>query len=372
MTSNNQSSKKSGALPRREFLKTTGALVAGASMLRFENLGQPNERPPLPLPSTDKLPLWRGFNLLEKFNARNDPFREQDFEWIAELGFNFVRLPLDYRVWIDGDWRKFKESTLKEIDQAVEFGEKYKIHVNINFHRAPGYTVARPAEEKSLWTDSEAQLVCAHHWRHFAHRYAGIPNSRVSFNLLNEPATVPPDTHRKVIAYLAEEIRKEDEGRLIICDGRDYGKSPPLELLGLNVAASTRGYEPFRLTHYMASWVGGADQWPVPDYPTTSGNTKQDKAWLKTRQIEPWQAAQQAGLGVMVGEFGAFNKTPHEVVLRWLDDSLTLWKEAGWGWALWNFRGSFGILNSGRADVEYEDWRGQKLDRQMLERLQKA
>jgi endoglucanase len=50
-------------------------------------------------------------------------------------------------------------------------------------------------------------------------------------------------------------------------------------------------------------------------------------------------------------------------------DSLDLWKEAGWGWALWNLRGSFGILDSGRRDVVYESFRGHKLDREMLELL---
>ena len=38
------------------------------------------------------------------------------------------------------------------------------------------------------------------------------------------------------------------------------------------------------------------------------------------------------GVGVMVGEFGAFNRTPHKVVLSWLRDNLDLRKEAGRGW----------------------------------------
>jgi endoglucanase len=52
-----------------------------------------------------------------------------------------------------------------------------------------------------------------------------------------------------------------------------------------------------------------------------------------------------------------------------MQDCLALWKEAGWGWALWNLRGSFGVLDSNRADVAYEDFRGHKLDRKMLEIL---
>ncbi|MCS6906471.1 MAG: hypothetical protein RML93_01155 [Anaerolineales bacterium] len=39
------------------------------------------------------------------------------------------------------------------------------------------------------------------------------------------------------------------------------------ELVPFKVAQSTRGYEPLLLTHYQASWISGADQWPVPTWP---------------------------------------------------------------------------------------------------------
>jgi endoglucanase len=76
------------------------------------------------------------------------------------------------------------------------------------------------------------------------------------------------------------------------------------------------------------------------------------------------------GVPVHVGEWGCNNKTPHEVCLAFMGDELSLWKEAGWGWSIWNLRGSFGIVDSGRGDVAYEDFQGHKLDRKMLELLQ--
>ncbi|MFO7898664.1 MAG: hypothetical protein R6V58_06350 [Planctomycetota bacterium] len=39
------------------------------------------------------------------------------------------------------------------------------------------------------------------------------------------------------------------------------------------------------------------------------------------------------------------------------------------GYALWGFRGAFGILDSGREDVGYEEWRGHPLDRVLLDLL---
>ena len=60
---------------------------------------------------------------------------------------------------------------------------------------------------------------------------------------------------------------------------------------------------------------------------------------------------------------------PHPVALAWLEDALTVLNEYGIGWALWNLRGPFGVLDSGREDVEYEDLDGHKLDRAMLDVL---
>jgi endoglucanase len=327
----------------------------------------------LPAPP-EKLPRWRGFNLLEKFNTGRTrrPFREEDFRLIAQFGFNFVRLPMDYHCLIQGDdWEKFDEASLRDIDQALQWGRQYGIHVCLNLHRAPGYTVARPAEKTSLWTDENTQRVCAKHWAMFARRYRDIPSERLSFNLLNEPDRVSPATYAAVVRKLVEAIRAEDPRRLVICDGLNYGNTPVPALHDLHVAQATRGYSPTELTHYKASWVNSAN-FPFPKWPRPlPRDGVQDRDWLWNKTIVPWRKLEAGGTGVMVGEWGAFNKTPHDVVLRWAEDCLSNWQQAGWGWALWNFRGGFGILDSDRADVQYEDFAGHKLDRKLLQILQR-
>jgi len=223
------------------------------------------------LPATvAKLPRWRGFNLLEKFYKRktNEPFKEKDFKLISELGFNFVRLPMDYRIWIkNGDWTKFDEAFFKELDQAVTWGEKYGVHVCMNFHRAPGYTVANPKEKTDLWTDPKTQKICAMHWTFFAKRYKGIPSERLSFNLFNEPSGIDPKKHEHVVRIMVTAIRAQDPARLIIADGRQWGKEPCMELLPLKVAQATRGYAPTEISHYKASWMHGADKMSLPSWP---------------------------------------------------------------------------------------------------------
>lgn len=356
------------ALNRRTFL-TTSATAA----LAFAVPGVQAAEKPLPMPTAAKLPRWRGFNLLEKFTKRrngNDPFQEADFEMLAGWGFNFVRLPMSYLCWTDpADWLKLREDELKHIDQAVEYGRQYGVHVNLNFHRAPGYCVNPPKEPLDLWTDEKALDACAFHWGQFAKRYKGHPNSHVSFDLLNEPADLAVNAYVRVVKRLVEAIRAEDPARLVIADGLRWGNRPVPELKELGLAQSTRGYAPMRISHHKASWVNGQD-WPEPSWPLQiKEGDVYDKERLRREQIEPWKALERQGVGVHVGEWGAFQFTPHKVALAWMTDCLSLWEEAGWGWSLWNFRGSFGILDSGRSDVTYEDYRRHKLDRAMLELL---
>ena len=59
------------------------------------------------------------------------------------------------------------------------------------------------------------------------------------------------------------------------------------------------------------------------------------------------------------------------MALAWLKDNLDVFQELGMGWSLWNLKGSFGILDSGRDDVDYEDFHGHRLDRAMLDLLRK-
>ncbi|HWQ90929.1 MAG TPA: cellulase family glycosylhydrolase, partial [Clostridia bacterium] len=270
-----------------------------------------------------------------------------------------------------GDWLKLREEELKHIDQAVEFGRKHGVHVNLNFHRAPGYCVNPPKEPLDLWSDEKALEASAFHWGHFAKRYRGIPNDRLSFDLLNEPPDVPAETYVRVAKHLVQAIRAEDPQRLIIADGLRWGTEPVYGLADTGVGQSTRGYEPMQISHYRASWIHGSDKWKEPTWPLKDGEkTICSKEILRQGRIKKWKELEKKGVGVHVGEWGAFNKTPHPVALAWMADCLDLWKEAGWGWSLWNLRGSFGVLDSDRADVKYETFRGHRLDREMLKLLQ--
>ena len=328
-----------------------------------------------PALSYAKLPRWRGFNLLEKFTLAGDrPYRERDFDFIAAHGFNYVRLPLDYRIWTT-DSGGPRETPLQQIDQALEFARARGIHLTLCLHRAPGYCINPPAEPLDLWGDGEgsnqARRLFAAQWRMFAVRYRGVPTEALSFNLVNEPPSATEEQYLRVATAAVEAIRAEDASRLVIADGRGGGREPTPLLAQLKIAQAGRGYEPFHLTHYKAGWVQTSDTWAPPAWPLLTDHRVIDKATLWRDHIEPWQRLEKMGVGVLVGEWGVFNQTPHPVALAWMKDCLENWQAAGWGWCLWNLRGAFGPLDSDRADVRYVMRGGVKIDTAMLALLQR-
>lgn len=327
------------------------------------------------------LPMWRGFNLLEMFGpASKGDFNEDDFRWISDWGFDFVRIPMCYLLWIDGDWRHMRESMLAKVDRVVGLGAKHRIHVDLNFHRAPGYCVApEPVEPFNLWKDQEAVDAFLHHWQTFARRYRGISSEKLSFNLVNEPhwpndETMTRQDHERVIRKAVTAIREIDPERLIIADGLECANAPCPELADLGIAQSCRAYYPFGVSHYQAPWTfKWMDPAKVPEPSWPGGWHTDGRLW--TRQdlealYRPWMDLAAKGVGVHCGEGGGYNHTPHDVFLRWLEDVLQILRSGGIGWALWNFRGSFGVLDSMRADVSYKDWHGHALDERLLSLLQ--
>ncbi|MCX8065892.1 MAG: glycoside hydrolase family 5 protein [Candidatus Hydrogenedentes bacterium] len=322
----------------------------------------------------NKFKFWGklcGFNLQNFFMVHSKRcVEESEIILLRELGFNFVRFPMDYRCWIKGDnIYDVNETVLKEIDSAIDICIKHGVHVCLNFHRAPGWTVAEPPETLNLWKEEEALKASCFHWKLFAERYRDVSYRYLSYNLFNEPPAISEDAHRRVIGKVIEEIRKIDSEKYILCDGRRWGAVPPLELADFDIVASFHMYHPFTITHYKAEWAGKWEGVPVPTYPLEEKGVVWNRNTIESNYISHWHKLEQKGVPIFVGEFGAYNKTPHDVVIRWMKDCLDIFQKHGWGWALWNFKGPFGPLDSGRVDVVYEK-RGEVLiDKEMLRLL---
>lgn len=214
---------------------------------------------------------WRGFNLEGKYTIEwsNDGYHEEDFNMISENGFNFIRLLVDYRSYTSPDDRlSFNEDDLQEFDNAVSWGRKYKLHISINLHRAPGYCIHdwEYPEKITLWDNEQDQEDFIKHWQFFANRYKDIGWDRLSFNLINEPFNVDEGKYIDLMQRTIDAIRSISPERIIIVDGMDTATKMIYGLDRDNVVISKHVYEPTLISHYKASWVG-VDYWPEPQWP---------------------------------------------------------------------------------------------------------
>ena len=116
---------------RRTFVKNLAVLGAAAELGPGRITAQEADI------TAARIPRWRGFNLQGRFATPGKPnpgraFDEFDFATMAEWGFGFARLPLNYWAWGDRtDWSVIREEPLQEIDHAIDLGRQYGIHVNV-------------------------------------------------------------------------------------------------------------------------------------------------------------------------------------------------------------------------------------------------
>ena len=214
---------------------------------------------------------WRGFNLQQSHWKHGFvEFEEDDFAFMKEFGFNFARLPLTYRRWISNpdDWESIAPEKLKFLDRAIALGRKYGVHVMVNLHRAPGYTVAggKP-EPASLWTSPEAERVFLKHWTFLAERYRDVPAEALSFNPVNEPpGDIPEATYARVMLAVTDAIRAITPERFVVVDAMGGDRHPCAALYGRrDVGQATRGYIPESVSQWKPERDGRPQ--PLPEWP---------------------------------------------------------------------------------------------------------
>ena len=162
----------------------------------------------------------------EKFRtAVYDNFiTEKDIEMIAELGLNVVRVPFNHTILEDENpLGNYSARGWKYIDNLLDWCERHKVYVVLDFHSVPGGQGAFVSDPEliNVWHTPKYQQRTVEIWGAIAKRYA---NRKIiaGYDLINEPD--PPkgenlvDLHRRII----QEIRKVDPLHMIILEGSQF------------------------------------------------------------------------------------------------------------------------------------------------------
>ncbi len=294
-----------------------------------------------------------------------------DLKLIREMGFDSVRLGIEPTIIArHGRITPADPAVLAQLDRSVE--EALGNHLAVMLCIFPNDEYKR-----SLTTDrgvDDLTLV----WRILAAHFAAADHDKVFFELINEPEVSDAYRWMGIQAHLVAAIREIDQQHTIIAAAANYDSIPDLLALepvrDQNVIYNFHFYEPYQFTHQGASW--GSSEWPyfrnipypatpaeiaaqMKEVPTDSGRYSlfqyASAGWNKesiTARIgfaAAW--ARERNVPLITNEFGAFRDTVDPASrARWIHDVRSALEANGIGWAMWDYRGNFGVVQ--RTDAE--------------------
>lgn len=152
----------------------------------------------------------------------NDFVTEADIREIAQLGFNVIRVPFNYRLLQDPSTPYvYNAAGWQVLDNLIGWAGKYHVYVVLDMQDAPGGqtdSFTADATSASLWSDPDDQAQMVALWRAIAQRYADNP-AVAGYDLLNEPW---PPGNQPLIALYARTIaaiRQVDTVHMIFLEG---------------------------------------------------------------------------------------------------------------------------------------------------------
>ena len=293
--------------------------------------------------------------------------QEKDFKYIADLGFQHVRLPIDEEQMWDELGNRHKDA-FDIMSNCVEWSIKYDLRVIIDLHILRSHHFN--AKEKPLWTDSHEQDKFIDMWRDLSSALKKYANSMVAYELMNEAVADDPEEWNRLLAKCFAAVRELEPERLIVIGSNRWQSVNTFDELKVpddrNIILSYHFYEPFLLTHFLASWTSLKDYAGPVHYPGIILNQeefedlpdsqKEDvKGWVGkefNKQVlidmleKPLRKAKELNLPLYCGEYGIISGAPEEDRLRWYADMMAIFDEYNISSANWNYKsGNFGLVN---------------------------
>ena len=146
---------------------------------------------------------------------------EKDLEWLAEQGFNLVRIPTGFRTLVLGPDLEFPEElrwnerALLHLDLLLDWCETHGLYAVIDIQEAPGRQ-NNYSGESILYTDPKMQALTIELWTMLSSRYRDR-NVVAAYSLLAEPYSAPtPAARDELYDRIIKAIRNQDDDHLVV------------------------------------------------------------------------------------------------------------------------------------------------------------
>jgi endoglucanase len=234
----------------------------------------------------------------------------EDIKFIKKAGFNSVRVPFSYRLFVaENNPNKLEGVGYELLDRIVSWCRQEKLYVILDMHAAPGGQTGDNIDDGSgypfLFESAEDQELTIKIWQKLAARYKN-ETIIIGYDLLNEPVAHYFDKdyfNPKLEPFykkLTAAIRRVDKNHLIFLGGAQWNSN--FKIFGA----------PFddRLVYTFHKYWTGTDQSVVQEY-VDFGNKYNVPVWM--------------------GESG-------ENSYEWIDSFRKLLEKNKIGWCFWTFK----------------------------------
>src|SRR5260221_7470077 len=220
---------------------------------------------------------------------RDNYITQEDIKFIKQSGFNSVRVPFSYRLFVsDATVPKLEGPGYELLDRVVDWCHRERLYVILDMHAEPGGQTGDNIDDSFgypfLFESRESQELTVNLWRKLAARYRDQATV-IGYDLLNEPIAHYFDTaslnpkleplYRKIVSG----IREVDKNHLIFLGGAQWDTNfkvfgPPFDpklaytfhkyWMTVNEAA-IQEYLSFRDKYSVPVWMGesgeNTDEW---------------------------------------------------------------------------------------------------------------
>lgn len=281
---------------------------------------------------------------------RDNFITKADIDYIASQGFNAVRLPMHYELFLTGAQRTWRNNVIrnigyhdtykanlqtalnnnqlftdanvegfKMIDRVISWCAANGMYVILDLHAAPGgqgadQNISDLFYANDLWNQQVFKDVTNKLWERISARYKAEP--RIAwYELINEPNQVPNNqVIHDLYQRLINTIRNQGDNHIIMIEGNGWGNNydymePYTFSPNWGLIYSAHRY-----------WINASDDW-VRDPNPNQINRMINLTEFRTRHNVP----------VFVGETGENNND-------WLRQNIAWMEEWGIGWAHWTYK----------------------------------
>ena len=308
-----------------------------------------------------------------------------DIGKIAALGFDHVRVPVDYIMLEDEEGRS-RDYGYDRLSACREWCADFGLNMLIDLHECYGYSfdpLKKEIDRKRFFFDKDLQKRFLDLWRLIANRFRDF-QEQIAFEPLNE-VVLPEvaDAWNAVASSYIREMRSIVPDSYLVIGGIRYNHVLSIPLLSLptddKIVYNFHCYEPLIFTHQGAYWV---DRMP-PDFrigyprsleeyraagsfldPNLSGAVQQENvpemgpAFFEYLFAPAAEKALHDNVPLYCGEYGVIDLADNNDKLRWLRDIHTAMDHMGIGRALWNYKEK----DFGLQDERFSEIRDQFVD----------